>query len=477
VHQLIAQVLEGQFPETADQQPELLAHHLTDAGCYEQAIVYWQRAGERARQGSAHIEAMAHLTRALELLALVPETDAHMQQELVLRLALGPSLIAVRGYASQDVEQVYSRARVLCQQMGETRQLFPMLWGLWGFYVVGGNHQGARQVGEELLRLAQREQDPIYLTEAHLTLGGALFCLAEFGPASELMEQGTDLYDPQQHHAHTALFAADLGVFCPAWAAHPLWHLGYAERGLARSRQALDLAEKLAHPYTLVVALDYAAIFHQFRREADVAYERAEAAIAICSEQKFAYYLGWAMVVKGWALATQGAGEEGIVTIHQGLQTLRATGAKRSLPYYLALLADAYGQSGQTNEGLRILAEAFTEAQNIGEPWWEAELHRLKGALLLASSMSHATEAEACFRQALDIARRQQSKALELRTATSLGRLWQQQDRPAPARQLLVEVYARFTEGFDTVDLKEASALLEELGPVEDHRSGAAEVG
>jgi class 3 adenylate cyclase/predicted ATPase len=465
VHQRIAQVLEGRFPETADQQPELLAHHLTDAGCYEQAIVYWQRAGERARQGSAHIEAIAHLTKALELLAIVPETDARIQQELVLRLALGPSLIAVRGYASQDVEQVYSRARVLCQQMGETRQLFPMLWGLWGFYVVGGNHQGAREVGEELLRLAQREQDPIYLTEAHLTLGGALFCLAEFVPASELMEQGADLYDPQQHHAHTALFAADIGVFCPAWASHPLWHLGYPERGLARSRQALDLAEKLAHPYTLVVALDYAAIFHQFRREADVAYERAEAAIAICTEQKFAYYLGWAMVIKGWALAAQGAGEEGIVTIHQGLQTLRATGAKRSLPYYLALLADAYGQSGQTNEGLRILADAFTEAQNIGEPWWEAELHRLKGALLLASSMSHATEAEACFRQALDIARRQQSKALELRTATSLSRLWQQQDRPAQARQLLVEVYARFTEGFDTVDLKEASALLAELGP------------
>ena len=145
----------------------------------------------------------------------MPETDARIQQELVLRLALGPSLIAVRGYASQDVEQVYSRARVLCQQMGETRQLFPMLWGLWGFLCGRRQSPGCPQSGRGLLRLAQREQDPIYLTEAHLTLRGALFCLAEFVPASELMEQGADLYDPQQHHAHTALFAADLGVFLP----------------------------------------------------------------------------------------------------------------------------------------------------------------------------------------------------------------------------------------------------------------------
>jgi predicted ATPase len=463
VHQQVAQLLERQFPDLVQTEPEVIAHHYTEAGNLELAVKYWHQAGERARRGSAHLEAMAHLSKALELLVALPETDARIQQELVIRLALGPSLIAVRGYASHDVEQVYSRARMLCQQIGETTQLFPMLWGLWGYYVVGGNHQGAREVGEELLRLAQGTQDPIYLTEAHLTLGGALFCLAEFVPASELLEQGASLYDPQQHHAHTALFAADMGVFCPAWASHPLWHLGYADRGLARSRQALDLAAELAHPFTLAVALDYAAIVHQFRREADIAYERAEAAIAICTEQKFAYYFGWAMVIKGWALAAQGRGDEGIATIHQGLDTLRATGAKRSLPYYLALLADAYGQNDQTAEGLRVLAEALAEAQNIGEPWWEAELHRLKGALLLATSMQNVTEAEVCFRQALHIARRQQSKALELRTATSLSRLWQQQEKQEEAHQLLAEVYGWFTEGFDTVDLKEAKTLLEAL--------------
>ena len=206
---------------------------------------------------------------------------------------------------------------------------------------------------------------------------------------------------------------------------------------------------------------------HGNRREAHLAYERAEAAIAICTEQKFAYYLGWAMIIKGWALATQGGCEEGIATIHQGLDTLRATGAKRSLPYYLALLADIYEQNGQTEEGLRVLAEAFAEAQNIGEPWWEAELHRLKGALLMAPSMNNFTEAEVCFRQALDIARRQQSKSLELRTATSLSRLWRQQEKQEEAHRLLAEVYGWFTEGFDTADLQEAKGLLNELGAVE----------
>ena len=385
-----------------------------------------------------HIEAIAHLTKALELLAIVPETDA--RKELVLRLALGPSLIAVRGYASQDVEQVYSRARVLCQQMGETRQL-PMLWGLWGFYVVGGNHQGARKVGEELLRLAQREQDPIYLTEAHLTLGGALFCLAEFVPASELMEQGADLYDPQQHHA---ILPCSRRIWACTWASHPLWHLGYPGGVYFRGRQALDLAEKLAHPYTLVVALrlcgDLPSVSPRGRRclrtgrSGDCHLYRAK----VCLLPR----MGDGHQRLG--LGRTEAGEEDRDDT-PGLADLARHWGKALTAVLSRLVGRRLWTSGQTNEGLRILADAFTEAQNIGEPWWEAELHRLKGALLLASSLSHATEAEACFRQALDVARRQQSKALELRTATSLSRLWQQQDRPAQARQLLVEVYARFT--------------------------------
>jgi len=213
----------------------------------------------------------------------------------------------------------------------------------------------------------------------------------------------------------------------------------------------------------MALALDYAAIVHQFRREAETAYQRAEAAITVCKEHNFAYYLGWAMIIRGWALADQGDCEEGIAEIKRGLRILRDTEAKRSLPFYLSLLAEAYRKSGQAEEGLRVLSEAFVEAQSIEERWWEAELYRLKGALLLQQSMPDAKQVEDNFHQALNVARRQQSILLELRAATSLYRLGQQQGKHNDARQLLAEVYNRFTEGFGTPDLKEAKGLLHDI--------------
>jgi predicted ATPase len=296
--------------------------------------------------------------------------------------------------------------------------------------------------------------------EAHLTLGGALFCLAAFVPASRYLEQGATLYHPRQHRSFTSLFATDIGVFCFAWAPHPLWHIGLSDRALKCSREAVRLAEELAHPFSMALSLDYAAIFHQFRREPDAAYQRAEAAIAVCTAHKFAYYLGWAMIIKGWALADRGDYEEGIVDIQKGLKTLRDTGARRSLPYYLSLLAEVYGNRGQTEEGLRIISEAFAEAQNLEERWWEAELHRLKGSLLLQQSAPDAKRAEACFRNAGDVARRQRSLSLELRAANSLYRLYRQQGREKDVRQMLARVYDQFTEGFDTPDVKETTDLL-----------------
>ena len=461
-HQAAAELLENQFPVLVRTEPEMVAHHYTEADCPEQAIKYWDQAGDRARQRSAHVEAIAHLSKALEILATLPETAERTQDELAVLLAIGPSLIAVKGYAAHEVEQIYSRARTLCRQMGETAQLFPMLWGLWGFYVVRANHQDAREVGEELLKLANGQKDAIYRVESHLALGSALYCLEEFVPASKYLEQGADLYVSEQHQSYTSLFGADLGIFCSAWAAHPLWHIGFPDRALTRSLKAVNLAEKLEHPFSMALALDYAAIFHQFRRESRIAYQRAEAAIAVCSEQNFAYYLGWAMIIKGWALADQGECEEGMAEIHQGLKTLRDTGAKRSLPYYLSLLAEVYGMKGQAEEGLRIISDAFVEAQNIAEHWWEAELYRLKGALLLQKPEPDTAQVEASFHQALDVARRQQSKSLELRAATSLCRLWQQQGKREEAHQLLTKVYNCFVEGFDTADLREAKALLDE---------------
>jgi class 3 adenylate cyclase/predicted ATPase len=460
-HRAAAELMEKQFPELVRTEPEIVAYHYSEADCPEQAITYLHQAGRRAQQRSAHVEAIAHLTKALKNLATLPETAERSKDELEMLLALGPSLIAIKGYAAQEAQQLYSRARVLCRQMGETAQLFQTLLGLWGFYLVRANHQEALKVGKELLELAHGTPDTIYRIQSHLTLGGTLFCLAEFVPASEHLEKGAELYAHQNHRAYTSL--ADLGVFCSAWASQALWHIGYPDRALTRSREAVKLSEELAHPFSMALALNYAAIFHQFRREPEAAYQRAEAAIVICKAQKFAYYLGWAKIIRGWAIAEQGDCDEGEAVIQSGLRTLQDTGAKRSMPYYRSLLAEVYSKSGQLEKGMQTISAAFVEAENIGERWWEAELYRLKGALLLRQSTPDDIRAEDCFQQALSVARRQQSIALELRAAASLYHLWQQQGKRDNARQLLFGVYNRLTEGFDTPDVKEAKGLLDEM--------------
>jgi predicted ATPase len=462
-HQQTAQVLEAQFPETVETQPELVAHHYTEASLADQAIPYWQRAGQRASERSAYVEAIGHLTKGLDVLQALPDTPERAHQELDLQLALGRALIATKGQAAPDVGRVFNRARELCQQVGGALQLFQVLNGLHTFHIVRAELQTAHKLSEELLTLAQHIQDPTYLLGATWTQGAALFCLGEFVPACEHWEQSRTLYDPQLHHAHTSLFGWNLDIFGRAWAPHALWALGYPDQALIMSRNAVALAQELSHPFSLALALDYTAMLHQFRREPRTVHEQATAAIVLCTEQRFAYYLAWGTTMQGWALVAQGQDEEGLAQMRHGLAALRATGAALRLPYYLALLAEACGRTGQAVEGLALLAEALAQAHNSRESWMEAELHRLKGELLLSLSADHQAEAEGCLHQALTVARRQQAKALELRAATSLSRLWQQQGKQTEAHQLLAQIYGWFTEGFDTPDLQDAKALLEAL--------------
>jgi len=296
--------------------------------------------------------------------------------------------------------------------------------------------------------------------------------LGEFAAAETHLEQGIALYDPQQHRAHAFRYGQDPGVACRAYVAVTLWWLGYPEQALQRSHEAVTLALELAHPFSLGFALFLTAWVPQFRREGQRTQERAEAAVALAAEHGFAVFGAGGTIFRGWALAArhaepgagQGQGEEGIAQMQQGLAGWRATGAEALRPYYLALLAEASGKGGQVEEGLHLLAEALAVANDTGECRWDAELHRLKGEFLLARAPDDHAEAEACFQQALDIARHQQAKSWELRAAMSLSRLWQHQGKRDEARELLAPVYAWFTEGFDTVDLQEAKALLEELG-------------
>jgi predicted ATPase len=466
-HQQIARVMEEQFPDMKEQQPELLARHYTEANLIEQAIPYWQQAGERAAQRSAHAEAIGHLTQGLECVLRLPDTPARAQQELRLQVALGKPLMATKGYGAPEVERVYSRARDLCRQETETAELFPVLLGLWVFHLLRAELRVAHELGARLLRLAQDVQDPVFLLEAHFTLGGTLFWLGELRAAQAHLAQGLALYEPHQHGVHVALYGQDLGVGCRRYEAWTLWVLGYPEQALTRSQQTLALAREVAHPFSLGYALWHTTLLEQLCRNAQAAQQQAEALIGLASEQGFAMILAYGPGVRGWALAQQGREEEGLQQIHQSLAAARATGEELVRPYSLALLAEVYGKNGQAKEGLAGIAEALELVDKTGERWGEAELYRLKGELTLTSQVdnhqSPVKQAEECFLTAIEVARKQQAKSWELRASTSLARLWQQQGKTKEAHGMLAVVYAWFTEGFDTKDLQEARALLEEL--------------
>jgi class 3 adenylate cyclase/predicted ATPase len=462
-HQRIAQVLEAQFPETAEAEPELLAHHCTEAGLIAQAVGYWQKAGQSAVQRSAHAEAIVHLRQGLALLETLPETPQRLQREVDLLIAMGASLHAVQGYAAAEVRETYTYAQQLCQHLEDPYQLFPVLRGLCSYHIVRAELRTAHALGEQLLILAQQVHDTAMLCAAHRALGTTLFDLGAAADALTHYTQGLALYDFQQHRASALLYGEDTGVLCHSFAALALWCLGYPEQGLTQNQQAVTLARQIAHPFSLAFALSFAAVFHQLRREEHCAQECAEAAISLAQEQGFPLWRARGVALRGWALAHQGEAKEGIEQLTQGLRAFHSTGAEITRPYWLALFAEAHGSMGQPEAGLAVLMEALTHVDTTGERWYEAEIYRLKGELLLQQSPSNPTEAETCFHHAIRIAQSQSARSWELRATTSLARIWQQQGKRAEAHELLAPVYGWFTEGFDTLDFQEAKALLDAL--------------
>jgi TOMM system kinase/cyclase fusion protein len=467
-HRKIAQIVEEQFPETTETQPELLAHHYTEAGLAGQAVAYWHKAGQRASQRSANVEAISHLTKGLELLKALLDTPERAQQELTLQLILGPALMATKSISHSDVERTYSRARELCRQIGETPQIFPVLWGLRRFYSLRADYKTARELEVQLLHLAESTRDTALVLEARLARGLTLFWLGQMAAARECLEQVITLYNPQQYHSHAFLYGSDPGVASHSYNAFTLWHLGYPDQALQESRRSLSLAQELTHPFSLVYALSSSAWVHYLRREVYATQEQIEKSIRLATEQGFPYWTAWGGILRGWALALQGQGEDGIAQTRQGVATLRAMGAELGLTWFLVMLAEACKTRGQIEDGLRVLAEALDMVEKRGEGAYGAELYRLKGVLTLESKVPSLKsqvekEAEECFLRAVAITRQQQARSLELRAVISLSRLWQQQGKRAEARRILAEVYGWFTEGLDTADLQEAKALLKEL--------------
>jgi TOMM system kinase/cyclase fusion protein len=462
-HQRIAQVLESQFPETVEAQPELLAHHYTEAGLAEKAVHYWHQAGQSAIERSAHVEAITHLRTGLALLQTLPETPQRTQREVDMLIALGASLTATKGYAAPEVRETYTYARQLCQHLEDPYQLFPVLRGLYSYHNVRAEYQTAHALGEQLLTLAQQVGDVGMQCAAHRALGSTLFVLGVPASAHTHFTQSMALYDPQQHRVYALLYGEDAGVICHSFAAWTLWFLGYPDQGLVQNDEAVILAQQIDHPFSLCVALIDAALCHQYRQEGQAAQERADAAITLATAQGFPLWRAVGSLLHGWALVQQGQAQEGIAQIEQGLRACRATGAEMRRPHFLALLAEAHGTMGQPEAGLTILAEALVHVEHTGERYYEAEIHRLKGELLLQQSLDNQAEAENCFHHAITIAQNQQAKSWELRAATCLARLWQQQGKRQEVYDLLAPVYSWFTEGFDTADLKDAKALLEAL--------------
>jgi predicted ATPase len=462
-HRRIAQVLETRFPDTCTRHPELVAHHYTEAGLGEQAIPHWQQAGQRAIEHSANLEAISHLTKGLEVLKTLPDTPERAQQELALQLTLGAPLSTIKGHAAPEVEHTYSRAYELSQRVGDNTHLFVALGGLGRFYLNRARLQTARGLGERFFTLAQPTANPALLQEAHLMLGSTLLFLGELVAARTYLEHGIAFYNSLQDRALAFKRGTDPGVVCLSRLSQTLWLLGYPDQALARSYEARTLAQASSHAYSMGIALEKVTVLHRWRREVPVVQERVETLLLLAREHGFVRLLSEGMIRLGWSRAEQGAVEEGLADLYQGLAALRTTGVVLTLSELLAMLAETYGKGGRADEGLGVLAEALTVVDKSGERFWEAELYRLKGELLLVLSPDNKAEAETCFRQALATTRHQQAKSLELRVAMSLSRLWQHQGKRDEARQLLEEVYGWFTEGFDTADLQEAKALLEEL--------------
>ncbi len=427
----------------------------------EQAIECFLQAARNAVRVGAHRDAAGLARRGLTLLPKLPGTADRGHHELTLLLALGVSLVATKGFASPDVEQTYLRARDLCQRADDLAALFPVLYGLWNVYLLRSDLARCKDLAEQMFSLAQAQSDPIVLLQAHNVMQQPLMHLGEFAAARQHQERAWALYDAKRHRTLTAVYGEDPGVGCLLYGAVTQWFLGYPDRALRSIHDARQLADELAHPFNVARALYFGAFVRLCRREVGPVQDLAGELLTLAREQGYALLSEGALILRGWSLVHQGRTADGIRLMRQGLAGWQATGAWSHYPYHLALLAESLGRDGQADDGLDTVAEALARCSRLEERFYEAELYRIRGELLLQRAPTDTPAAEASFRHAADVARRQGAKTLELRAASSLARLLRCQGRFEECRPLLAEVYGGLSEGSDTPDLQDARALLD----------------
>jgi AAA ATPase domain/Adenylate and Guanylate cyclase catalytic domain len=458
LHARVAVMLEQHFADLIERQPELLAHHLSAAGDTERAVDQWLRAGRHAAERSAHVEAIGHFERGLAALSALPAAAARDGREIELQLARGLSLFTAQGFSAVGAVEIYARARELAEQRGNPRQQFMAVYGLWQSTNGAGAMEDAQRLSERLLELTTSPADEGLRLQAHHSAWTTYLFAGEPAAAREHCDTGRRLYDPERHRLHRQLYGGhDPGVCARYMGAQAHWLLGYPQTSLAIGRDSLAMAEQIGHPFSLATALVMNVLLHLDRDEPELTLQRLEAAEALAVEQRLGLVLE-PQLLRGAVLTSQAAFGDAVLCLRDGL--VGRPGA-RLRPYGLARLAEALTQRGEHGAALAAVKSGLKAQEQRGQRRWSAELHRLEGIAFVG--LNRLEEGRSAFEEALRIARRQQAKSYELRAATSLARLCGEWGRRAEARDLLAPIYGWFTEGFDTPDLKEAKALLDQL--------------
>ena len=470
LHARIADTLEAQFTDTAENQPELLARHCTEAGLIEKAALLWGKAGQRSLARSALIEAIAQLTRALDQIVTLPATPDLRREQIKLQVALTTPLVHVKGYAAPETRAAAERARLLIEQaetLGEPPDdpllLFSVLYGFWVASIVAFDGDVTRELAAEFLALAEKQGAIVPLMIGHRALATSLLCTGDITEGREHYNQALELYDPAAHRRLATRFGQDVGVTILSWRPLALWLLGYPEAALADLEHALTNAREIGHAATLMLALYVTGLTHILCGNYAAANAQSDEVVPLADEKGSTMWKAYGMLNQGWVFSLTEKALDAVQTITSGLTALRSTGSTLWIPSCLAHLAPAYAELGQFDDASRCISEAMTLVETTKETWFEAEVHRIAGEIALKSPKPDAAKAETYFERALTVARQQQAKSWELRASMSLARLWRDQGKVQQARELLAPVYGWFTEGFDTRDLKDAKALLEEL--------------
>ena len=463
LHARIAEAVEGHFPDRVAREPELLAHHHTEACQIECAVGYWLKAGERAAQRSANLEAIRHLTRGLEALNTLPENFERDQQELAFQIAIGTPMIAVHGYSAPQTGAAYSRARALCERLGEAEPLVATLSGEFVYYFVRGDYSVMRRLTDQARQVAERLPSPLIRLASHRLAGITAMHFGAFAEARSEFEAILRLYDAPRHRSQPVHYVHDPKVSALTYLAPVLWMLGFPEQARRSSSAAFHCAAELDQANLTAHVHNFAgAGLDELLGNVPGVQAHAEAIIELADRHSLGYWRVNGLILRGWAMVQQGAPEPGIALMCQNAENRAALGVSWYQARYLCMLAAAYAQVGQAEPGLRIVAEVEDLIAKNREHMWEGELTRIKGELMRVQGRS-ASEIETCLARAMAISRAQGAKSLELRAARSLARLWYDRGRPSDARALLAPLFSWFTEGFETADLKATKALLDEL--------------